>query len=65
MTPVRGHDDEVRIIPTTNSNDLDPLAPKGMMRMSDGDKSRRRLGRRGSALWVSQRMKIKFFNVRC
>ena len=42
VTPVREHDDKVRIVPSTNSNDLDTLAPKGMMRMGDGDKSRSR-----------------------
>ena len=41
MTPVREHDDEVRIVPAVKTNDLDALAPKGMMRMGDGDKSRR------------------------
>jgi hypothetical protein len=41
VTPVRGHDDEVRIVPSANSDDLDALAPKGMVRMGDGDKSRR------------------------
>jgi hypothetical protein len=41
VTPVRGHDNEVRIVPSANSDDLDALASKGMVRMSDGDKSRR------------------------
>ena len=41
MTPVRERDDKVRIVPSANLNDLDTLAPKGMMRMGDGDKSRR------------------------
>jgi hypothetical protein len=41
VTPVRGHDNEVRIVPTANSDDLDTLALKGMVRMGDGDKSRR------------------------
>ena len=40
VAPVRGHDDEIRIVPSANSNDLDTLAPKGMMRMGDGHKSR-------------------------
>jgi hypothetical protein len=44
VTPVREHDDKVRIVPSANSNDLDALTPKGMMRMGDGDKSRRRSG---------------------
>ena len=41
MTPVGEHDDKVRIVPAVKTNDLDALAPKGMVRMSDGDKSRR------------------------
>jgi hypothetical protein len=41
VTPVREHDDKVRIVPAATTNDLDALAPKGMMRMGDGDKSRR------------------------
>ncbi len=41
MAPVREHDDKVRIVPSVKTNDLDTLAPKGMMRMGDGDKSRR------------------------
>ena len=41
VTPVRGHDDEVRIVPSANSDDLDTLAPKGMMRMGNGHKSRK------------------------
>ena len=41
MTPVREHDDKVRIVAAVKTNDLDALAPKGMMRMGDGDKSRR------------------------
>jgi len=41
VTPVREHDDKVRIVAAVKTNDLDALAPKGMMRMGDGDKSRR------------------------
>ena len=41
MAAVGEHDDKVRIVPSANSNDLDTLAPKGMMWMGDGDKSRR------------------------
>ena len=41
MTPVREHDDQVRIVAAVKTNDLDTLAPEGMMRMGDGDKSRR------------------------
>ena len=40
VTPVGEHDDKVRIVPAAKTNDLDALAPKGMMRMGDGDKSR-------------------------
>jgi hypothetical protein len=42
--PVRGHDNEIRIAPSANSDDLNTLAPKRMMRMGDGDKSRRWFG---------------------
>ena len=41
VTPVREHDNKVRIVPAATMNNLDALAPKGMMRMGDGDKSRR------------------------
>jgi hypothetical protein len=44
VTPVREHDDKVEIVPAVKTNDLDALAPKGMVRMGDGDKSRRWLG---------------------
>jgi hypothetical protein len=44
VTTVREHDDKVRIVAAAKTNDLDALAPKGMMRMGDGDKSRRRSG---------------------
>jgi hypothetical protein len=44
VTPVRGHDDKVRIAPSANSDDLDALAPKGVMRMGDGHKSRKGSG---------------------
>ena len=40
VTSVRGHDNEVRIVPPANSDDLDALALKGMMRMDNGHKSR-------------------------
>ena len=53
MPPVGKSDDEIRILSTTKSDDLDPLATEWMMRMGDGDESRRRLGRRGNALWAS------------
>jgi hypothetical protein len=44
VAPVREHDDQVRVISAANSNDLDALTAKRMMRMGDGDKSRRWLG---------------------
>ena len=44
VAPVREHDNQVRIVPSAKANDLDALTPKGMMRMGDGDESRRRLG---------------------
>jgi hypothetical protein len=44
MAPVGEHDDQVRIISAANSDDFDALAAKRMMRMGDGDKSRRWLG---------------------
>jgi len=55
MPPVGKSDDEIRILSTTKSDDLDPLATEWMMRMGDGDESRRWLGRRGNALWASPR----------
>jgi hypothetical protein len=44
VTPVRGYDNEVRIVPSANSDDLDALTTKGMMRMGNGHKSRSWLG---------------------
>jgi hypothetical protein len=44
MPPVRESDDEIRINSPAEPNDLDPLSAERMMRMSDGDESRRRLG---------------------
>jgi hypothetical protein len=55
MPPVRKSDDEIGIPSATKADDLDPLATERMMGMGDGDQSRRRLGRRGSALWASPR----------
>jgi hypothetical protein len=40
VATVGEHYDQVGIVPAANSNDLDALAPQGMMRMGDGDKSR-------------------------
>ena len=44
VAPVGEHDDQVRIVPSAQANDLDALTSKGMMGMGDGDESRRRLG---------------------
>ena len=44
MPPVRESDDEIRINSPAEPDDLDPLSAERMMRMSDGDESRRRLG---------------------
>ena len=44
MPPVRESDDELRIRSTPKADDLDLLAAERMMRMGDGDESRRRLG---------------------
>jgi hypothetical protein len=55
MPPVGESDDEVGILSTPKADDLDLLAAERVMRMGDGDESRRRLGRRGSALWASPR----------
>jgi hypothetical protein len=44
MVPVRESDDEIRIDPTAELDDLDPLSAERVMGMGDGDESRRRLG---------------------
>lgn len=44
MPPVGESDDEIRIESSAEPNDLDPLPAKRMMRVGDGDESRRRLG---------------------
>ena len=44
VTPVRKLNDQVRIVPSANLDDLDPLAQKRMMWMGNGHKSRRRSG---------------------
>ena len=44
MVPVRESDDEIRIEPSAEPDDLDPLSAERMMRMGDGDESQRRLG---------------------
>jgi hypothetical protein len=44
MVPVRESDDEIRIESSAELNDLDPLSTERVMRMGDGDESRRRLG---------------------
>ena len=55
MPPVRESDNELGIRSTPKADDLDLLAAERMMGMGDGDQSRRRLGRRGSAPWASPR----------
>ena len=55
MPPVRESDDEIGIDSTPKADELDLLAAERMMGMGDGDESRRRLGRRGSAPWASPR----------
>jgi len=50
MPSVGESDDEIRIDSPPETNDLDALSTKGVMGMGDGDESRRRLGRTGSAL---------------
>ena len=49
MPPVGESDDELRSRSPPQADDLDLLAAERMMGMGDGDRSRRRLGRRGSA----------------
>jgi len=44
MPPVGESDDEIGIDSTPKADDLDLLAAERMMRMGDGDESRRRLG---------------------
>jgi hypothetical protein len=44
VSSVRESDDEVGVAPPAQANDLDALAAEGVMRMGDGDESRRRLG---------------------
>lgn len=44
MVPVRESNDEIRIEPSAELDDLDPHSAEWMMRMSDGDESRRSLG---------------------
>jgi len=44
VAPVWEADDEIGISPSAQTNDLDALTAEGMMRMGDGDESRRRLG---------------------
>ena len=41
---VRELDDEVGIEPASDANDLDALAVEGVVRMGNGDESRRRRG---------------------
>src|SRR5262245_4626094 len=42
VTAVGQHDNQFRIVLSAKANNFDALTPKGMMRMGDGDESRRR-----------------------
>jgi hypothetical protein len=44
VASVREPDDEVGVDPPAQADDLDTPAAEGVMRMGDGDESRRRLG---------------------
>jgi hypothetical protein len=44
VASIRELDDEVGIVSSAQANDLDELTAEGMMRMRDGDESRRRSG---------------------
>jgi hypothetical protein len=44
VSSVREPDDDVGVGPPAEANDLNTLTAEGVMRMGDGDKSRRRLG---------------------
>ena len=44
VSPIGEPDDEIRISPAAQTNDLDTLTAEGVVRMGDGDESRRRLG---------------------
>jgi hypothetical protein len=44
MVPVRESDDEIGVEPAADLDDLDLLSAEWVMRMRDGDESRRRLG---------------------
>ena len=59
MSSVGESNDEIRINSPTETNDLDALSTEGVMWMRDGNESRRRLGRRGSALGASLRCAIE------
>jgi hypothetical protein len=44
VAPVGEPDDEIGVSPPAQADDLDALAAERVMRVSDGDESRRRLG---------------------
>jgi hypothetical protein len=44
VAPVREPDDEIGVSSSAQANDLDALTAEGVMRMGDGDESRRRWG---------------------
>ncbi len=65
MPSVGESDDEIGIDSPTETNDLDALSTEGVMGMGDGDESRRRLGRRGSALGASRRCATGWYRRHC
>ena len=44
VSPVRETDDEIGVDSPAQANDLNALTAEGVVRMGDGDRSRRRLG---------------------
>jgi len=54
VEPVREPDDQIGVRAAADTDDLHPLATQRVMRVGDGDKSRRRLGSWGSVLSISQ-----------
>src|SRR5262245_36733784 len=56
--------DQVGVHAAADEDDLTALAPKGMMRMRDGDRFQRRLGKRGSVLWECRLWRIGCCNER-
>jgi hypothetical protein len=65
MPSVGESDDEIGLDSPTETNDLDTLSTERVMGMGDGDESRRRLGRGGSALGASPQFVTGLFKRRC